>query len=62
MQRSREAQSEVASAASIAPVTESEEKRFEGMRSQARNLRDLQDSLASSKPRLDNGEQPTITP
>ena len=62
MQRSQEAQSEVASAASISPVTASEEKRFEGMRSQARNLRDLQDSLASSKPRLDTGEQPTITP
>ena len=49
MQRQSEEQAEVAAMASLAPVTASENQRFEEMRSRTDNLRDLQNSLAQNK-------------
>jgi len=49
MRAQAEGQAEVAAMAPLAPVTASENQRFEEMRSRTDNLRDLQNSLAQNK-------------
>jgi len=62
MQQVAEEQAKIAGEASLSPMTASENNRFEAMRNRASNLRNLQDTLASSKPQFDTGEPIPTTP
>jgi len=62
LERAGQQRAAIAGSAPIRPAVAAENKRFEAMRNRAADLRSLQDSLASNKPRYDNGEEIPTTP